>query len=173
LLTAISAGPEAPWSAPQPAPLGLTRVVGEGDEAVVETIPLTQMPQLLPDAGGSVHAWWLGVVPDATTSAGQRALWYSRLRVGQTTWSTPDTLAEAALSWEMAAAADGSLHLIYLRPINSATFPSGLYYKRSTDGGATWSAPALVASSLYFRLLDTSSASLAVQAVGDEVFVAW
>jgi hypothetical protein len=178
LLTAISAGPEAPWSAPQPAPLGLTRVVGEGDEAVLETIPLTQMPQLLPDARGSVHAWWLGAVPDtanaaATAASGQRALWYSRLRVGQTTWSTPDTLAEAALVWRMAEAADGSLHLVYLRPVNTTAFPAGLYYKRSTDGGATWSAPALVASSLYFRLLDASSAGLTVQAVGDEIFAAW
>lgn len=176
LLTSISASPEAPWSAPQPAPLGLTRVTGEGDEAVVETIPLTQMPQLLPDANGAVHAWWLGAVPESTSTtaaSGQRALWYSRLRVGQTAWSTPDTLAEAALAWDMAAAADGSLHLVYLRPINSAAFPSGLYYKRSTDGGATWSAPSLVAASLYFRLLDAGSVRLAVQAVGDEIFIAW
>ena len=174
LMTAISAGPEAPWSVAQPAPLGLTRIVGEGEEAVTETTPLTQMPQLLPDANGSVHAWWLGAVPEsANAAAGQRALWYSRLRVGQTGWSIPETLAEAALAWEMAVAADGGLHLLYLRPINTANFPSGLYYKRSTDGGASWSAPSLVASSLYFRLLDATTARLTVQAVGDEVFAAW
>ena len=170
LLTALNAGPGQQWSLPQPAPLGLVQVVGEGEEATTVTTPLTAMPQLLPDGNGRVHAWWLGPSAGGT---GMRPLWHSVLRVGQTTWATPDTVAESALAWQMAPAPDGSLHLVYLRPVNTANFPSGIYYKRSTDGGTTWSSPSLIASSLYFRLLDTATARLAVQAVGNEVFIAW
>ena len=34
-----------------------------------------------------VHAWWPGKTSETT---GLRPLWYSRLRVGQTAWMTPE-----------------------------------------------------------------------------------
>ena len=170
LMTAIRPAPDAPWSAPQAVPLELREIVGEGEAAHVVTTPLAGMPQMISDGQGRVHAWWPGKTSETT---GLRPLWYSRLRVGQTAWMTPEAVAEAALAWNMAVAADGSLHLVYLRPVNTSAFPAGLYYKRSTDGGATWTAPSLISASLYFRLLEPTAAHLAVQAVGDEVFVAW
>lgn len=69
------------------------------------------------------------------------------------TWSEPSKTFDAAeATWlmvdspQLTQAADGSLHLTWIRysPVGDNE-PLALYYARSEDGGAAWSAPQMVA----------------------------
>ena len=155
------------WSEPAAAPIRITEAVGE--EFVSR--PIGAMPQIVGDAGGQAHAWWIGA-PDKETDI--RPLLHSRLAPGSTAWSSPATAAEGAVAWQMAAAPDGTLHLLYLRTLHTAATPAGVYHRRSTNGGASWSPPTLLYETIYFRLLTAEQAYLAVSAGGEEqVYATW
>jgi hypothetical protein len=134
-------------------------------------VPVEVMPFLAVTVDGRVQALWLGE-PDEDTGA--RPLLRSQLGVGGTTWSTPDTVTQSALIWHLEEDLSGILHLAYMQPRHSAASPSGVYYRRSTNGGVTWSAPELLYSSMYFRLLSTEQAHLEVAVGGEgQVYVTW
>ncbi|MEP7355680.1 MAG: sialidase family protein [Anaerolineales bacterium] len=132
-----SRGDGALWSEPVPvlnSPLG-----GKAES-----------PSLLADASGILHATWSGgfagevfysqsFVRDADSSRG---------------WSQPATLPAptTAGGWpSLAADSAATLHVIYAIPLNENR---GVYYTRSTDGGATWSEPQ--------RLFDAAAAGWAM-----------
>jgi hypothetical protein len=134
-------------------------------------VPIGAMPLLTADAGGRAHAFWLGE-PDEETGA--RPLMHSRLAIGSTTWSAADAVTKSALVWHLEADPAGTLHLVYVRSQRSDASPAGVYYRRSTDGGVTWSAPQVLYSSMYFRLLSTEEAHVHVAAGGEgQVYVTW
>jgi hypothetical protein len=155
------------WSAAVASPIRIYQQVGEE----LTIVPIGAMPLLTADAGGRAHAFWLGE-PDRETGA--QPLMHSRLEIGSTTWSTPAAVTQSALVWHLEADPAGILHLVYVRPQHSDTSPAGVYYTRSTDGGVMWSAPKVLYSSMYFRMLSPEEAHVHVAAGGEEqVYLTW
>jgi hypothetical protein len=155
------------WSAAVASPIRIYQQVGEE----LTIVPIGAMPLLTADAGGRAHAFWLGE-PDRKTGA--QPLMHSRLEIGSTTWSAPRAVTESALVWHLEADPAGTLHLAYVRPQHSDTSPAGVYYTRSTDGGVMWSAPKVLYSSMYFRLLSPEEAHVHVAAGSEgQVYVTW
>ncbi len=124
-------------------------------------------PELVADENGGLHGFWI----DANG-----ALAYSRALLSDVTnldgWSAPQVLAESAAAVKVAAA-DGRLHLIYIRRFDTAALPAGVYSRNSTDGGASWSEAALLYASPYFRTMTPDQASLALAVSGNTVIAAW
>jgi len=183
------------WSAPEPAPIFLVETVTvtvESEPPESETVveeefiftPIETMPRMVADAAGRVHAFWLGEPnepeepdePDEET--GTRPLMHSRLAAGGTSWSWAGLVTRSAASFDVAADAAGALHLVYVRAVHTRSSPAGLYYRRSDDGGATWSLPRAIHQSRYFRLFSAEDASgdahvrLAADDAGG-VYVTW
>jgi len=154
------------WSAPTLAPIQV--IEGEGVRLISST--LTVMPQIV-GVGETAFALWLGI-PDRET--GQRALLYSRLRLGTVVWTPPETLAESAIAWEMASDTQGMLHLVYCQTRQLDAYPAGIYYRRSVDGGITWSDPVALYASLYARLWTADMVHLALAAdTSGNVLAGW
>lgn len=151
------------WSDPVQAPIRLDEE--EGVSLTPSTVAV--MPQIV-GVGETAFALWLGE-PDQGTNV--RALLYSRLRLDTAVWTTPETLVESAIAWELTSDAQGVLHLVYCQAQQLAELPAGIYYKRSTDGGVTWSAPVALYTSLYTRLwaAETVHLSIAVDVSGSVV----
>ncbi len=161
------------WEDPQTTPIvlveALERPTADGD--TVARIPISSMPTIVGDGGGDAHALWLGAVDEET---GGHPLLYARLEADETDWSTPGPLAGSATSFSLVGDADGVLHLVYVRDLDTSSAPAGLYYRRSTDGGSTWSTAAAVHTSRYYRLLTAETADLSLIARdGETVFVTW
>jgi len=161
------------WSEPVPATiLVLQETEGAAEPQQEPTyVPIPSMPYVVSDAAGQAHALWLGQ-PDRET--GRRALLYARLSPGSTSWTLPRPVAESALGFDMAVGADGTLHLAYVRDLETAQFPAGVYYRRSIDPGASWSIGALLHASRYLRLLSPENVYLQVtESAGGTVYVTW
>ena len=142
-------------------------------EAELEPIitPVTTMPRIVGDARGRAHAFWMGE-PDEET--GLRALMYTRLAPDRTSWATPIALADAALSLDVTTDASGGLHLAYVIPVATQRFPVGLYYRRSTNAGTSWSPPVAIHESRYLRLLAAGEDPLHLTADSrDHLFATW
>ncbi|MFP4346491.1 MAG: exo-alpha-sialidase [Anaerolineales bacterium] len=161
---------EEGWSAPTMAPIETAEIFGEGENAEVVYTSIAAMPEIT-GAGEVALAWWLGP-PERET--GLRPLMLSRIRLGTAGWTAPEEMAESALTWEVAQDPNGVLHLAYVRVTHSNAFPAGIYYKRSADGGASWSAPVVLHASTYARLWTEETAHLSVAADGlGNVLVGW
>jgi hypothetical protein len=144
------------WSAPTKLPIPL---------------PDETTPQIVGDANGQVHAFWLGKPNEKT---GAHALVYSHLAPGETAWMTPVNLAESAASWDATTDLTGTLHVAYVQPVQVKDAPVGLYYRQSGNGGAEWSAPTPIFLSRYLRLLSDAQKDLRLTAYGpDRVYAAW
>jgi hypothetical protein len=130
------------------------------------------LPLLLPDPSGYVHAFWMD---DEAT------LYYSRVLAAEfgnpASWSGAIGLAESALDLDAVLDSDGNLHLAYVRPLSTAQFPSGVYYRRSMDGGQSWSIGLLLYQSQYFRALSPENAHVQISTtrISDEnhIYIAW
>ncbi|MGC9320596.1 MAG: hypothetical protein ACP5KN_21365, partial [Armatimonadota bacterium] len=175
IMTALYDADTGVWSEPVPAPIEIRTLVGQGENAEVVVTPIPAMPHIVKGANVAL-AFWEGAADEET---GLRPFLLSRMRLGTLPggpgggWTAPDEVSEAVSAWALAASDDDTLHLVYTRPVQSATFPAGLYYKRSTDGGATWSAPEILMASLYYRLYTADQLHLTTRAAADQVYVAW
>jgi len=155
------------WSDPKPAPILVP--TEEGKEIVLKQIEA--MPRIFADDAERAHAFWLGKADKETEL---RPLMHSTLSLGTASWSAPVAVAESASAWQMLLGSGGLLHLFYFRPTHTDIFPSGLYHQRSSDGGATWTAPAALHVSLHFRRTapETSHLEAALDPAGN-IYVAW
>ena len=150
------------WSEPVSAPIFLVETIeGETEEVEYISTPIKAMPRIVAGATGRAHAFWLGEADDET---GARPLMHSSLAAGGTSWLGAGVVAESTVGFDPVANASGALHLVYLRALHTAHSPAGLYYRRSDDGGATWSTPAALNQSRYFRLLTPEDAHLRLAA---------
>jgi hypothetical protein len=88
---------------------------------------------------------------------------------GGTSWSATARLASDIISWG-ATSALGRVDLTYVRRVTSSTgnVAFRLFYRRSTDGGVTWSTP-LALTSAASRIADTDVA----RRTTSHVAVAW
>jgi hypothetical protein len=165
------------WSDAVQAPILLADTVeaesveDETPEEQATFSPISAMPRIMADETGRSHALWLQE-PDAESGAGP--LMYSTLDAASIFWSLADVLAESAVAFDVAAASDRALHLVYLRAQHTGDAAAGVYHRRSDDGGATWSAPVAIDTSRYYRLLSPESSHLRLAADGSGgVYVTW
>jgi hypothetical protein len=145
-------------------PFGRTVILLNGNTTRTSYTPLLEA-----DLNNRVHAFW---------TDNEDELLYSRVIADDfstlTSWTAQLQLSEAALAVDVDVAINGLLHLAYVRPVSTAEFPSGVYYRNSSDGGATWSAPTLLYESPYFRGLAPQAARVELQVTdAGQVIVAW
>ena len=92
-------------------------------------------------------------------------------------WDSGHLIAPEAASFAVAVDPLGELHMAFLRPVDDAEKPAGIYYTRSTNGGLTWAASVLLYESNYLRRLGEGGANLSLATTGTEdalsIFVAW
>ncbi len=152
------------WSKPATAlPILANRVVDSLTGKVVLTPPRELV--LLASDSGWAHAFWLDWLGN---------LYYSRALGSDGEWSAAVSLAATPAKWDARIDDAGQLHLVFVRAVDTADFPSGLYYRTSNDEGGSWNSPVPVSQSLYFRAVTPANGSVqvAVNTKGT-VLIAW
>ena len=89
-------------------------------------------PAIAVDSSGDLHVVWEDNTP------GKRAIYYKKSTDGGATWAASQRLTWSSVeTWTPSIAADssGNLHVVWGEDTPGY---SEVYYKRSTDGGATW-----------------------------------
>lgn len=137
------------------------------------TVPFSETaPHLFADADGQIQALWSdeegGLQQSRATAA---------MIAEPDAWQEPVTLAEGALIVDTAVDGEGQIHLAYLRAEGTAEQPAGIYYRRSADGGVSWSEAELLDASSYLRGVEVAESNLQIVAESDEeathVYVVW
>lgn len=130
------------------------------------------VPRLIADQNGFIHAFWFNE---------QGTLFYSRVRSENfpvsRSWTTPQRLAEAALELSVVVDVHGRLHLGYVRNLQTADFPSGIYYRQASSETFSWSEAMLLYESPYLRSLTRENAHLQVETASpgdpERLYVVW
>ena len=137
------------WTPPEaiPAIFGSSKVDIETGRTKL-TAP--RAARLIAPASGGLHALWIDDKDRLKDISSDGTSWRRD--------STP--LAESALALDVASDISGTLHLAYVRPINTTEAPAGIYYR--ANAGTGWSAPSLVYSSQYFRSAQPGDVDLSV-----------
>ena len=127
-------------------------------------------PVLAADDSGGIHAFWIN------DFEGSNTLYHSSVRgvdfADFNSWSLREPLDSSASSVSWALDNDGELHLAYIRPAESNTNPSGVYYRR-LDGDGGWSDPVLLYESRYFRGVDAGDTNVQIMADDGDLFIVW
>ncbi len=114
-------------------------------------------PRLVAANRGNLHAIWIDE---------NGALIYGFVKPGDInsglTLASRQFLAESALNFDIAVDEQGVLHLVYIRPLEDAYFPAGIYYRRSENGGNSWFPPILLEASRYYRGLTTADTNISI-----------
>jgi hypothetical protein len=92
-------------------------------------------------------------------------------------WSPALALAQSAAAMATAVDAGGRLHVVYLRTQETAEFPAGIYYRRTTADGTGWNDTIRLYESTYFRSLEPETANVDIAVTGSDsdgyVHVVW
>ncbi|HFE66846.1 MAG TPA: hypothetical protein ENJ93_06250 [Chloroflexi bacterium] len=126
-------------------------------------------PKLAIDQDNVLHGFW---------SDDEQKLRYSRAALLEddvlSDWTATESLSEIVSGFSVLAGSDNALHLAYIRPSTDTEIPPGVYYRRSVDGGVTWTEPQLVYESDYLRPLDAEKTNIKT-AVADngKIFIVW
>lgn len=106
-------------------------------------------PRVVLGANGTLYALWTLFAPTVFPPL-NRSLYLARSNDGAKTFAvtqavTPSpTLGNQMVRWSPAGGPDGTLHLVYENRFPAAQGDRDVYYQHSTDGGRTWSAPAML-----------------------------
>ena len=142
------------------------KYVGSSDKVewtppVVVNFPFQDFrPRLLADSGQFIYAFWQDVTGELyssrvlSTEFGNGAAWEGAL-----------LLAQAALAYDVTLGEDGTIHLAYLRPVDTSDSPAGVYYRQIQNRGS-WSSSQSIQTSLYLRGMAVTDAHVSV-ASGD------
>jgi hypothetical protein len=144
------------WAAPATVELPFVAELTEQQESA-GVIAALFVPQLRADTSGRIHAFWLNEegtllhsrVPAATFSE-------------SSTWREAEPVAEGILAVAIVVDDSGSLHLAYIQSQDTEESPAGIYYRRSDNGGNTWTAAAALDQSAYYRSLPPEQANIQV-----------
>lgn len=158
---------EAGWSEPVAVevPFGTRRFFPDLDPD--DPTPLFK-PNLAAEGDGNIHAVWIDNVLDLYHSSVQADGFEA-----YENWSGRVKIASQVLVSSLAAGTDGRLHVIYVQSDDLEELPAGLYYRYSDDDGNTWSTPAPLQTSSYFRLLTAETANIQLVADNGVIYVAW
>lgn len=166
LTTAIFDG--ATWSEPTIAPI--VTYTEPDAEGVSEAIWIVweEKPLIVSDDAGYVHAFWTDKA-DPFRPGIQRLL-HSQMRLGSTTWTTPQVEARELLAYTIVRDPANGLLLTYVRNEQSDRFPAGLYVRR-VGGGDT---STLLYPTRYFRGIGAEDVHLQMTiAGGGNLYVTW
>src|SRR5215217_4165365 len=126
-------------------------------------------PLLLADPNGVIHIFWLD---------DKNGLAYAQA-VGESldtpsAWRGRTNLDSSVFDFDVNLDAQGSLHLGYAKNPAPMSGTAGIYYRRSINGGNTWTSPGLLYESPYLRSLTSENAHIRI-AVSDKknVYAVW
>ena len=157
------------WTRPLPAefPFATRRYFSEDELHEEEPTPLFD-PVLAADITGRIHAFWRNE---------DDILYYSQVGANQVTnfesWTPPVQVAEAATAVVVTTDNEGRVHLAYIRPLDTAANPAGIYYQNAFAGSPAWNGPQLLAASTYFRAMPPEDANLQMTLTSGGVWVGW
>jgi hypothetical protein len=130
-------------------------------------------PVMLSDSNNVIHIFWLSDQNNLTyartlnDNLGTPPAWQRRVDMDSTVYDF-----DASLD------AQGGLHVAYVK--NPAPTPgtAGVYYRRSSDGGTTWTGTNLLYESAYFRSLTSENAHIRLAVTDsleeeESVYVVW
>jgi hypothetical protein len=167
------------WTAPEPTDLHLLFELPSSQERNrAAQAPLTTGPNpfFLAGPGPYIFGFWI-----TSTIGVEGTLYASRVLnsdfMDVAAWGEAQRLSSSAAALAAAVDARGDLHLAYLRTVEDAGLPAGIYYTRSTNDGLGWAAPELLYESPYFRRLGSGGANLSLATAGTadapRVYIAW
>ena len=131
----------------------------------------TEMPDIIEDSNGYVHAFWYGKV---NVSTNERPLYHTVMRIGADHWLAPSKVANSAVSYALSTPPKGGIGIAYLRTLNTNDAPPGVYFNNWDSFTQLWMPPHLIYSSIYYRLIEPDKAWIKM-AMNDEkqVSVLW
>jgi hypothetical protein len=151
-------------------------ITGDGNEwSPIKPVALPSedaIPYLVADANGYIHAFWRD---------SEGLFYHSRVIAGGffliSSWTERLLLGDSVLDFDVTMDENGDIHVAYVRPLEAAEFPAGVYYRRLRSGSVGWSSPILLYRSPYFRSLELgdSNVSISTSMVDDEVsvYITW
>ena len=150
------------WSQPKPLQLPFSPQDNE---------PISSL-EFLVDSQGNIHAFWLG---------NRSKLYKSRVAAEnfgfENAWARPIQIADFVASYDVDIDDDDNFHAAFIRFREQDEFPTGTYYRKSTDGGFNWTASQLIYSSRYYRSTATETHNVNIRAVGSgdtaKVYIVW
>lgn len=118
---------------------------------------------------GVLHALWRD---------DEDALFYSNVpnaEFGATSsWLTRTQLSSASVSADLATLTDGRAIAVYIQPEDLTDYPAGVYFRSAGNNGTSWSTPAPLHLSSYYRLLTTETANVQLGVDSqNRIYVAW
>jgi len=129
-------------------------------------------PVLIPDRNGSIRVFWVtddgGLLYSQSASAD-----FSDPRK----WTSPTRIGSDVLDFDVAFDARGILNVAFIRKSLTDSNPAGVYHRKSIVGGGSWSAPAPLFLSEYFRSASNSDAYIRISTSGEmeneRIYITW
>jgi len=126
------------------------------------TSGLSNMPVIIVDPSGNPHVLWQDNTP------GKSVIYYKKSTDGGTTWTALNRLAWTSGGSYAPGVAVDSLGHLHVAWSDDTPGNAEIYYKKSTDGGATWT----VSKRLTWTLGYSTAPAIAVDSSGT-LHVAW
>ena len=126
-------------------------------------------PLLLADPNGVIHIFWLD---------DKNGLSYAQA-VGESldtpsAWRGRTNLDSSVFDFDVNLDVQGRLHIGYAKNPAPVSGTAGMYYRRSINGGNTWTSPSLLYESPYLRSLTSENAHIRIAVSGKEnVYAVW
>lgn len=163
-------GQNGEWTRPLPVetPFATKRYLTEEELRSDPPTPL-YTPLLVADRSGRIHAFWRD---------DENVFYYSQVPAAEfgnfAAWTPRQEMAEAATAWTAVVDNTDTLHLAYVRPLDTDAAPAGVYYQRTAVATPSWSGPRNLYGSAYFRALPPEEANLQLAATDDGgVWAGW
>jgi hypothetical protein len=129
-------------------------------------------PTLILGTNNRVHAFWIDDSGD---------LFLSRANADQlslsSAWESARLMAGQVVKFVVDIDQQGAIQLAYLRNDEVDDIPAGVFYRSSSDNGASWSTAQVLFQSSYFRSLAPANASIDMGSAelgeGTWVYVGW
>ncbi len=149
--------------------------------------PEDPSPVLLPGPNGSIHVFWISSGQNSSDQnlSNQKKinkkLLYAQATSGDLAypknWILSYPLAEAVVSYDVIADANGVLHVAFIQSKLVGDTSAGIYYIQSPSAGGYWIEPRLLYQSGYFRSAKKEDLYVRIDSSitqsGQKIFVTW
>ena len=133
--------------------------------------PNNEPPRIVATTNGIIHVFW---------EDNKNILYYAQTRPKDfgipTLWRSTIQLGVSVADYDFKVDPSGGLHFGFITNKDSDNDPAGVYYRRSVNGGLSWSVSQLLSASPYFRsLTEGAHIRLAVSSEAEiqNVYVVW